>query len=99
MTGDHTYESLLKHLDKFINQYVCCKKCNFPELVYKAEKKDLYGKCNSCGSLWKLDNSTKAGKDLHKLAPTFCPKGADIKINEDELRNPGKGSKNKPQFT
>jgi len=55
MTGSHDYASLLKGLDKFIHNYVLCKKCNYPELVYKAEKKDLFGKCNSCSTIRKLD--------------------------------------------
>lgn len=82
MTGDHKYDSLLKGLDKFINNYVLCKKCNYPELQYKAEKKDLFGKCNSCSTIRRLDSNHKAGKQLLKDVPTFNPTGVDINTND-----------------
>lgn len=83
MTGSHDYASLLKGLDKFIHNYVLCKKCNYPELVYKVEKKDLFGKCNSCSTIRKLDAQHKAGKQLLKEVPTFNPSGVDIVTNDN----------------
>jgi len=34
--GQHTYESLLKLLDKFIIKYVLCGKCKYPEVAMEA---------------------------------------------------------------
>lgn len=61
--GKHTYDMLLKHLDKFIEKYVLCKGCNYPELKMLVEGKDnLKSTCNSCGHSNSHDSKTKAGK-------------------------------------
>ena len=60
--GNHAYDILLKHLDKFIQRYVCCQNCKYPELKMKVEGKDLLSVCNSCGTTNKHDAMHKAGK-------------------------------------
>lgn len=61
--GKHTYEMLLKHLDKFIERYVLCKGCNYPELKMHLEgKASLRSQCNSCGKSNEHDAKSKAGK-------------------------------------
>jgi translation initiation factor 2 beta subunit (eIF-2beta)/eIF-5 len=60
--GNHPYDILLKHLDKFILRYVCCQNCKYPELKMKVEGKDLLSVCNSCGTTNKHDSMHKAGK-------------------------------------
>jgi translation initiation factor 5 len=35
ITGSHTYENLLKLLDKFIAKYVLCGNCKYPEVAYE----------------------------------------------------------------
>lgn len=63
LKGKHTYEMLLKHLDKFIEKYVLCKGCNYPELSMSLEgKNNLVSKCNSCGKSNTHDSLTIAGK-------------------------------------
>mmetsp|Transcript_4889 Transcript_4889/g.7331 ORF Transcript_4889/g.7331 Transcript_4889/m.7331 type:complete len:303 (+) Transcript_4889:22-930(+) len=62
--GKHTYADLLKHLDKFIEKYVLCKACRYPELRMKMEGKDLKSVCNSCGKTNSHDGLHKAGKAL-----------------------------------
>jgi hypothetical protein len=58
-----------KHLDKFIENYVTCKKCNYPELKrYLEGKKDLKSLCNSCGTVNTHDAAGAAGKVLVLLA-------------------------------
>jgi translation initiation factor 5 len=65
--GKHTYDMMLKHLTKYIERYVICKKCRYPELVMSVEgKKELASKCNSCGSYHKHDSTHKAGKEIIK---------------------------------
>ena len=65
LQGSHSYDILLKHLDKFIKSYVTCKKCGYPELRRFAEgKKDLKSKCNSCGTTNTHDAASAAGKVL-----------------------------------
>ena len=72
--GQHTLEDLQKHLDKFINRYVLCKKCKLPELTHEVNKKNLIGICRSCGNTdSKMDTMHKAGKQLLKEIPNFKP--------------------------
>lgn len=47
--GNHSYNVMLKYLDKFIEKYVICKFCKYPELRMFVEGKDLKSTCNSCG--------------------------------------------------
>jgi translation initiation factor 5 len=47
--GRHPYDVMLKHLDKFIEKYVICKFCRYPELRMFIEGKDLKSTCTSCG--------------------------------------------------
>ena len=37
-------------INTFINQYILCKKCNYPELVIKKNGSKLYFSCDACGS-------------------------------------------------
>jgi translation initiation factor 5 len=62
--GDHPYSIMLKQLDKFIEKYICCRGCKYPELQHVIEGKDLKSKCNSCGKTNSHDAMHKAGKAL-----------------------------------
>lgn len=77
--GQHTYEALLKLLDKFIHLYVLCKKCGYPEQYMIVEKKDLTAICNACGASRKLDTIHKAGKQLLKDVPNFYANNPEFK--------------------
>ena len=56
---------LLKHLTKFIERYVICKHCKYPELQRFSEgKNDLRSKCMACGQTTIHDAHHKAGKSL-----------------------------------
>lgn len=58
--------------------YILCGKCNYPEVVYEASKKDLLANCNSCGFQKKMDVLHKAGKVLLKEIPDFYKKNPDF---------------------
>jgi len=60
--GDHGYDLMLSHLDKFIKKYVLCGKCKYPELRMSLVGKELKSACNSCGSAGTHDAGHKAGK-------------------------------------
>lgn len=64
INGKHEYDIMLKHLDKFIEKYVICQKCRYPELMHSVQGKDLVSKCNSCGSKGTHDSTHKAGKQF-----------------------------------
>ena len=54
---------MLKFLDKFIDKYILCPKCRYPELHLriKGEKKkaEIHGKCESCGFKGPMDQNHK----------------------------------------
>lgn len=58
---------MLKHLDKFIEKYVLCKQCNYPELNYYLEGKDFKSKCNACSKINSHDSMHKAGKAFYNF--------------------------------
>lgn len=63
--GNHTYDSMIKQLVRFIEKYVICKGCKYPELAMFIEgKNDLKSRCNSCGTTNVHDGTHKAGKAL-----------------------------------
>ncbi len=62
--GQHKYDTMLKHLDKFIEKFVLCKGCHYPELKMFVEAKDLKSTCNSCGKTNNHNSQDKAGKAI-----------------------------------
>lgn len=37
-------------INQFISEYILCQVCNYPELVIKKEKNQIYSSCNACGN-------------------------------------------------
>jgi translation initiation factor 5 len=63
--GSHTYDMMIKQLTRFIEKYVICRGCKYPELrMFIEGKNDLKSRCNSCGVSNTHDGSHKAGKAL-----------------------------------
>lgn len=49
LKGTHKKDMLEKFLDKYIEKYVLCPKCKYPELsVFLEGKKTLAFRCNAC---------------------------------------------------
>ena len=48
INGSFSYDDLLKVLDAFINKYVCCPKCTYPEMDIRVKSKRVTGICKSC---------------------------------------------------
>lgn len=85
--GKHTYEMLLKHLDKFIERYVLCKGCNYPEIkMFLEGKEQLKSKCNSCGKTNEHDAKTKAGKVFVAELKSGAKQVEDI-VEKDKIRD------------
>jgi len=74
INGAFSEEELKKHLDKFIEKYVLCPNCKYPEMVLRVRKGTVCGSCNSCGAKPLLDNN-------HKLA-TFILKNPPKNVSE-----------------
>lgn len=103
LQGNHSYDIMLKHLDKFIKGYVCCKNCKYPELKRFSEgKKDLRSKCNACSTINTHDASSAAGKVLlANLGETEIEK-PEVDPNEDPYKiepKPKKEKKKEQQFS
>ena len=47
---------------RYIQRYVLCKGCNYPELRMSIQGKDLKSQCNSCGKSNTHDAMHKSGK-------------------------------------
>jgi len=63
--GQHTLPDLERLLYKFIEKYVCCKKCKLSEITRDVIKNKLVSFCHSCGTTDdKMDDVHKAGKQL-----------------------------------
>lgn len=50
LKGTFTYEVLLKTLRQFIDDYILCDICTYPELNFIVKKKKLFIKCRACGN-------------------------------------------------
>ena len=82
ISGHINYGETLPKLDKYIEKYVICKNCKYPELTYYVEgskkQAELKSKCNSCGTRNTLDTQSQAGKVLLQDALTGNKKDTDI---------------------
>lgn len=91
LKGAFTYEIILQHLRKFINQYVLCQKCTLPELNYIAQKKLIGTKCRACGHRQKENLKTdRVWKLIHSIT--------EQKISENLKKNKKKKSKAADKF-
>lgn len=59
-----------KSLDKFIEKYVLCPICKFPETVLNVQKGNLSRLCNACGARSEIDPTQKMSKYIIKNPPT-----------------------------
>lgn len=94
INGAFAEPEMRKHLDKFIEKYVLCTNCKYPEMVLRVKNGAVGGKCNSCGTRSVLDN-------VHKLAAYIlkCPpkNSSEFKKGEDKEKEKEKGKEEKPK--
>jgi hypothetical protein len=77
-------------LIRFIEKYLLCQKCEYPETtLYVSKQKKLMSKCRACGNLNQLDDTHRAGTHLMKNVPT----------NMDEIDGKKTGDVKDPQLT
>eukprot|EP01016_Furgasonia_blochmanni_P041043 TRINITY_DN5290_c0_g4_i3.p1 TRINITY_DN5290_c0_g4~~TRINITY_DN5290_c0_g4_i3.p1 ORF type:complete len:411 (-),score=130.53 TRINITY_DN5290_c0_g4_i3:563-1795(-) len=69
LNGKFEEEELRKHLDKFIEKYVLCQNCSYPELNMKVKGERILGDCNACGKKNILDNKHKIATFIIKNPP------------------------------
>jgi len=100
INGDFKDSELKKLMDKFIEKYVLCPKCSYPEMIVKVKNGIVTGSCNSCGNKNKLDNTHKLAAHIVKNPPknkSEFKKDDKKPTVEDkkELANEKKGSSKK----
>lgn len=69
VNGEKSEKETIDALDKFIQKYILCPKCNYPEIVISTKKGKISGKCNSCGTISELDSKHKLGAFILKNPP------------------------------
>lgn len=68
--GHHTYDTLITCLDKFIEKYLLCRRCKYPETtMYITKQRQLMARCRACSTTNILDSLHKAGAYLIKDLP------------------------------
>jgi translation initiation factor 5 len=67
VTGAHDTPKLVGLLDKFIELFVCCPKCNLPEIRWdvNSEKEEIQVDCTACGNHSPMNHG-------HKLISYIC---------------------------
>lgn len=69
INGAFKEEDLRPLLDKFIERYVLCKGCNYPEMIMRVKGDKILGDCNSCGKKNALDTRHKVASLIIKHPP------------------------------
>lgn len=92
-------------MDKFIEKYVLCQKCKYPEMILSVKKGVISGRCNACGTKSDLDNTHKLAAFIIKNPPdnkSELKKGTDAKtekkteiVVEKTTNSKSKGKKEK----
>jgi len=98
ISGSFQADDLQQLLDKFIEKYVLCSKCKYPEMVLKVKKSlgIIYGSCAACGCKSELDNKHKVANYILKNPPknkSEFKKGEEGK--EKSSKKEGKSKKDK----
>lgn len=88
VNGAHTEQDLDQILDKFIDMYVLCPKCELPEIDINVKKNVLNFKCNACGEIGNLNSQHKAAVYMIKNPPNNSSTSTmgKIKKGKDERR-------------
>ncbi|UKK01048.2 eukaryotic translation initiation factor 5 [Theileria orientalis] len=87
INGAHTESSLATVLDKFIEMYVLCQKCQLPETEVLVKRGELHSSCNACGHKGVLDMTHKAASYMIKnpiSSPSKMQKEGSS-LNKDKL--------------
>ena len=80
VNGKHEYKELMNVLDKFIDKFVLCSKCENPETVMHVKNKQLTLHCKACGK----DTLINKNEKLLKYIFVHPPKNED---ENDENEN------------
>lgn len=77
--GKHEKEKLVTLLNKFIELFVLCGKCTFPEIYMFVKNNELRYKCNSCGALKRVSEKHNFVNYIKKNQPEK-PQKEEVKV-------------------
>ncbi|CAG9312772.1 unnamed protein product [Blepharisma stoltei] len=69
LKGTFRREDLQKLLDQFIEKFVLCSKCHYPEITYRFKRNNLISDCKACGNVKPMDMSHKISNFILKHHP------------------------------
>lgn len=69
INGKISEEDILNMIDKFINMYILCNKCEAPEVAIIVEDEEIYGTCAACGATKTIDPTHKLTAHMKKNPP------------------------------
>ena len=77
VNGQYRTPDIQQIIDKFIDKYIICGKCNYPETkIVVVGKNKLFSNCAACGAYLPLDDLHKVGRYMLNNPPHAQPKGA-----------------------
>lgn len=71
-------------LYEFIEYFVLCKHCKFPELTYTLEKKHLCVYCRSCGKVDVIDSNQHTEKIIKTIETKLLEESKKKKVKKDK---------------
>ena len=74
LNGEFRREDLQRSLDHFIEKFVLCPKCKYPEIRIRIKKKELISDCKACGEVRAMDMTHKISTFILKFPPTASSK-------------------------
>lgn len=96
ITNDVEKQSIQNALYEFIEYFVLCQKCHFPELQYVLEKNKVKTLCSSCGHQSTIDNNQNTDKVIKLLEAKLIAQAltqenscANSKINKNKNKKGG----------
>ena len=70
LNGHHAMSSLEKALDAFIDRFVLCMSCRYPETLIEHKGESLYRRCMACGEERPIDMKHKFATFIQKQGKT-----------------------------
>ena len=92
VNGQYRTPDIQLLVDKFIDKYILCAKCNYPETkIVVVGKNKLFSNCTACGAYLPLDDMHMVGRYMLNNPPHAQPKGS----KKEEAKGGRKGRKGK----
>lgn len=81
LNGSFPTSALQESLDKFIEKFVLCGRCKYPEIIVQVKKNKIWSDCAACGANLIMDNT-------HKLAAFILknPPPVEVRLKNNENR-------------